>query len=328
MASSEHFHVAVKWQSRLIDVSLPLEPGAAPTVADLKHALALETAVSAKRMKLLGCKPAVFDDSMELSSLTIGKAGLTLLGTPDAVLAAEEVHAAVAPVLVDDLDLPDNVESVNIADDPAVLAKLALRVAAAKHVVLNQPRPGKKLLVLDIDYTIFDLNSSAERAEELARPHLHEMLAAVYPFYDVALWSATSMRWVQVKMKELGVLDHPDYRVMALLCSMSMVTVGPLPGLGVFDCKPLAYFWRIWPQHYGSHNTIMFDDLRRNFVMNPQCGLKIKKYRHAHVNRSTDDELVHLQRYLLLLADVADISAFNHDKWKQHLRSHGDAGRT
>ena len=35
--------------------------------------------------------------------------------------------------------------------------------------VLNEPRPGKKLLVVDIDYTIFDLGSSAERPEELAR---------------------------------------------------------------------------------------------------------------------------------------------------------------
>lgn len=34
---------------------------------------------------------------------------------------------------------------------------------------MNEPRPGKKCLVLDIDYTLFDLGSSAERAEELAR---------------------------------------------------------------------------------------------------------------------------------------------------------------
>jgi hypothetical protein len=33
------------------------------------------------------------------------------------------------------------------------------------------------------DYTIFDLGSSAERPEELARPHLHEFMSAVYPHY-------------------------------------------------------------------------------------------------------------------------------------------------
>ena len=41
------------------------------------------------------------------------------------------------------------------------------RISAAKVVELNPPRPGKKCVVLDIDYTIFDLNSSAERPEEL-----------------------------------------------------------------------------------------------------------------------------------------------------------------
>ena len=35
--------------------------------------------------------------------------------------------------------------------------------------VLNEPREGKRLLVVDIDYTIYDLGSSAETPMELAR---------------------------------------------------------------------------------------------------------------------------------------------------------------
>ena len=38
-------------------------------------------------------------------------------------------------------------------------------MASAKVIELNPPRPGKKAVVLDIDYTIFDLNSAAERPE-------------------------------------------------------------------------------------------------------------------------------------------------------------------
>ncbi len=49
------------------------------------------------------------------------------------------------------------------------------------------------------DYTIFDLGSSAERPHELARPHLHEFMAAVYPHYVRAshyllpLWTGMSV---------------------------------------------------------------------------------------------------------------------------------------
>lgn len=39
--------------------------------------------------------------------------------------------------------------------------KLRRRVASNEVKVLNAPRPGKKLLVLDIDYTLYDLGSAA-----------------------------------------------------------------------------------------------------------------------------------------------------------------------
>jgi hypothetical protein len=44
---------------------------------------------------------------------------------------------------------------------------------------LNPPREGKKLLVLDIDYTLFDHRSTAENPAELMRPYLHEFLTQV-----------------------------------------------------------------------------------------------------------------------------------------------------
>lgn len=46
--------------------------------------------------------------------------------------------------------------------------------------MLNEPRPGKKLLVLDIDYTLFDHRSAAETGNELMRPFLHEFLTSAY----------------------------------------------------------------------------------------------------------------------------------------------------
>jgi ubiquitin-like domain-containing CTD phosphatase 1 len=56
--------------------------------------------------------------------------------------------------------------------------KLQRRIDTAQIKVLNPPRPGKKCLVLDIDYTIFDLNSTAGAL--LAALHAHQQLRCMH----------------------------------------------------------------------------------------------------------------------------------------------------
>lgn len=65
----------------------------------------------------------------------------------------------------------------------------------------------------------------AERPDELARPYLHEFLTAVYEHYDLVIWSATNMKWIEVKMRELGVSTNPAYRLTAFMDHKSMVTI-------------------------------------------------------------------------------------------------------
>jgi ubiquitin-like domain-containing CTD phosphatase 1 len=50
---------------------------------------------------------------------------------------------------------------------------------------------------------------------QLARPHLHDFLTTAYAWYDIIIWSATGMRWVEVKMKELGVLGNQNFKVIS-----------------------------------------------------------------------------------------------------------------
>lgn len=65
--------------------------------------------------------------------------------------------------------------------------KIDEAVQALEINIMRAPRPGKKLLVLDIDYAILDTQRWKEQnfnARDFARPHLHEFLAAVSPHYE------------------------------------------------------------------------------------------------------------------------------------------------
>ncbi|CAH8540993.1 unnamed protein product [Heterobilharzia americana] len=91
---------------------------------------------------------------------------------------------------------------------------------------------------------------------------------------------------------------------------------------GIKEVKPLAVIWKNHP-HWGPHNTVMFDDVRRNFIMNPQSGLRIRSYRDAHTNCSHDRELLHLIEYLELIAlKENDFNKLNHNSWERYLHKH------
>lgn len=129
--------------------------------------------------------------------------------------------------------------------------------------MLNPSREGKKLLVLDIDYTLFDHRSAAEQGipfrmtifleknnphtllllgSELMRPYLHEFLTSAYANYDIVIWSATGMKWIEEKMKLLGVSQHNDYKIMFNLDSNAMISVHTAKR-GVIEVKPLGVIW-------------------------------------------------------------------------------------
>ncbi|KAG6543997.1 hypothetical protein Mapa_014621 [Marchantia paleacea] len=311
-ASVEEMTLAVKWAGKEYTVRVCGDD----SVGELKRRICELTNVLPKRQKLLnvkaGVKPA--QDSSLLSQLAL-KPGtkILMMGTVEDEIFVDPVSA---PEILDDFELGEE-DTVDIKDVEVNQAKLRRRVDQYKLTLLNSCRPGKKCLVLDIDYTIYDHRSTAENTRELLRPHVHEMLKAVYPAYDIIIWSATSLKWVEMRMKELGVLNNENYKITALLDHLAMITVQSA-SRGVFDCKPLGIIWAKCPEYHPG-NTIMFDDLKRNFVMNPQNGLVIKPYRKAHLNRATDKELVGLTEYLLSIAELEDLSHLDHRRWYEYI---------
>lgn len=111
--------------------------------------------------------------------------------------------------------------------------------------------------------------------------------------------------------------------------------------------KPLGVIWGKYGEFYNRKNTIMFDDIGRNFLMNPQNGLKvdgqhplssplflsnavsmwgptncicvhqIRPFMKAHLNREKDRELYKLSQYLKEIAKLDDFSGLNHKHWER-----------
>lgn len=312
-SSSEELTLTVKWSGKEYTVRVCGDD----SVGELKRRICELTNVLPKRQKLLYPKIGnkLADDTVLLSQLPLKSSlKMTMIGTVEDEIIVDPVDS---PEIIDDFELGQE-EAVDIKDKEVNKQKLRRRLSQYKIKLRNPCREGKKLLVLDIDYTLFDHRSTAENPLQLMRPYLHEFLTAAYAEYDIMIWSATSMKWVELKMEELGVLTNPNYKITALLDHLAMITVQS-DSRGIFDCKPLGLIWDQFPEFYSSKNTIMFDDLRRNFVMNPQNGLAIKPFRKAHANRDSDQELVKLTQYLLAIADLDDLSNLDHGRWEFYI---------
>ncbi|XP_071167438.1 ubiquitin-like domain-containing CTD phosphatase 1 [Mytilus edulis] len=287
------------------------------TVLDLKKEIKNVTGVLPERQKIMGMKfkgkPP--DDTVLLTDMKLKpNTKLMMMGTREEELDKVKEPPPDLPEVINDFDIEE--DEIAIENREEYLAKIERRVKDYKIEFMNEPRPGKKLLVLDIDYTLFDHRSVAEQFNELIRPFLHEFLQSAYEHYDIVIWSATSMKWIEVKMKELGCTSNPNYKLCFMLDSSAMISVHT-PKYGVIEVKPLGVIWGKYKQ-WDASNTIMFDDIRRNFIMNPKTGLRIRAFREAHMNRHKDTELLKLSKYLKDISNVEDFTELNHKYWERY----------
>lgn len=316
---SAHLNFAIKWNGQEYTIPNLL---ISKTVGDLKKEIFKLTNVLPERQKLLGLKTKNGQTATDINLIDDlnykPNTKILMMGTQESKISDINTKPENLPDVIDDFDIDNNTEELRIQDREENLAKIARRVREYKLNILNEPRPNKKLLVLDIDYTIFDHLSHAERGEELMRPYFHEFMTNAYEDYDIAIWSATSMKWIQAKMEEMGANTNQNYKIAFYLDSSAMISVYTAK-FGLLNVKPLKVIWDKLPEFYSSKNTIMFDDLRRNFLMNPENGLKIRPYKNAHINRESDKELFKLSIYLKKISHLESFDHIDHRNWTRYI---------
>ncbi|KAI9446705.1 HAD subfamily IIID h [Lactarius indigo] len=312
--------------------SFPLDIADSDRIFDLKVVLFSMTDVPPERQKILGLvKGRLPPDDERIGNLGLvsGKK-FTLVGTPQGRELKDPNQMELLSDVVNDLDVdftanPAAAESHK--NDQRNIRKIREATEKLKINLIHPLREGKRLLVLDIDYTILDtkpLTSGALPPAECARPRLHEFLTAIYPFYDICIWSQTSWIWIETKLIELGMLGgSQSYQISFVLDKTPMFTVFSQRDGKSYShhVKPLRIIWNHFPQFSGK-NTIHVDDLGRNFALNPKQGLKISAFKDAHTSRAmADRELDDLARYLLHVATIDDMQTLNHKDWKRIVRA-------
>ncbi|RUP38016.1 hypothetical protein BC936DRAFT_138427 [Jimgerdemannia flammicorona] len=328
------------------------------TVATLKETLATLTNVPPNRQKLLGfVKGKLPDDSAVLSTLSLKpKPNSTtidfmLMGTPDANLFKDPDQVDL-PDVINDLGYDYFPEEHSYMDEAKVKKKLRDAITKTEINIINPLREGKRLLVMDLDYTLFDCKSVVGHISELMRPGMHSFLAFQRGLraHDVTCPKPSSsssgsvradrrvraLRYCDLESDQLagfGGENHRAGNIVLDINSMISITTRKSDGKDFkHQVKPLGessngipmgflsteLIWAKYPSRFSAANTIHVDDLSRNFALNPGSGLKISAFKNAPVSRHTDRELVFVARYLVLITGVSDFRVLNHKKWKSY----------
>ena len=146
--------VVVKWAGKEYNVE-NIDPG--ESVMDLKVKIMNQTGVRPERQKLLNLKVKgkAATDEMKVGSLGLkDNFKLMMMGSLEETIIETQKKPENLPEVINDLDIEE--DDVAVQDKEINLDKIAKRVRDYEVKVLNPSRENMKLLVLDIDYTLFD----------------------------------------------------------------------------------------------------------------------------------------------------------------------------
>ena len=182
-ASAGSITLIAKWSKERITLSC-LTPET--TIGAVKDMIKERTGVLPKRQKLIGLNLAskgTLTDQNVLSELKVKKPkgktnGLAdaasivhefiLMGTPEEQIFVDPIHKDDLPDVVDDFDLDFNAGSDQWLQHVANGENLKKFTDSTQIHIMNEPRPGKPLLVLDLDHTLLDFSSKVLQRDAAA----------------------------------------------------------------------------------------------------------------------------------------------------------------
>ncbi|EPQ55336.1 HAD-like protein [Gloeophyllum trabeum ATCC 11539] len=315
------YELAISYAGKPISLRL----AASDRVSDLKQALYTLTGVPPKRQVIEGFVDGELPpDWVRMDELLLVD-GTALLTLKEAFWAQGEEPDTkeVEDPLKDDeiVELsPGGVEEiVNRAHDEGKIQE----ITKMHQIELLSPlRRGKKLLVLDLDRTIVDilaLREGKSSIEECMRPGIHEFLSAVYPDYDICIWSQTKGGEVlDEKLDTLGLTQRDDYKISFVLDRKFMFTAMRYRkgDWSTSLVKPLKVIWNHFPQ-FSAKNSIHIDDARQVFSLNPRQGLRVPAFQEAGSETAKQDNVLYrLAKYLIFLVDIDDFTTVDHANWE------------
>mmetsp|Transcript_16476 Transcript_16476/g.28581 ORF Transcript_16476/g.28581 Transcript_16476/m.28581 type:complete len:345 (-) Transcript_16476:677-1711(-) len=301
------------------------------TMEDLRTLIQMETGVQPENQKIFGLKlngKANFPDDVTFQLLKPkDNQMLKMMGScSDTIDAMERAEAALfGEDIVDDFNWDSVPGSETHAQAVEAHQSLKRAVETTKVNIMNPPREGKRLLVLDLDHTLLDFSTRETTSmEQLKRPYMDTFLKSVYKHYDLVVWSQTKWHWVELKLTEMGMVSNPDYAICFALdrTCMFKVTREYKGEERRHEVKALGIIWEKFT-HWSSQNTVHIDDLARNFAMNPQSGLKCTAYKRRRSRAKDDCELLQIAAYLEVIAmNSSDFSKLDHSRWREYLDKH------
>ena len=218
------------------------------SILQVKEMIQQQTRILPKRQKLVGLAARTggtkgVNDELPLSELQIkGRQpaavdrivshSCILMGTPEEKIFVDPGDRDDLPDVIDDFELDFTAGSDEWMQHAANEANLRDFTEKTLVHIMNPPRDGKPLLVLDLDHTLMDFSSQGlqqqqqqqqpplpnssgavppnllsagrephhhDAAATMKRPFMNEFLTTCYRHYDLVVWSQTSWRYVFVR---------------------------------------------------------------------------------------------------------------------------------